>query len=135
MLTQVDVRVYWDSIEDGLREIKKEANPEWRPEDIYTAIVNGVAELYIDIEQSPCESFIILQEKPSMFSPTKSLLIWVAYDKRGDANEIYMDYIEEMARQRGCSKVELWTPWEGLAKTLAHRDYETKLYIVEKELQ
>ena len=125
MLTQVDVRVYWDSIEDGLREIKKEANPEWRPEDIYTAI---------DIEQSPCESFIILQEKPSMFSPTKSLLIWVAYDKRGDANGIYMDYIEEMARQRGCSKVELWTPWEGLAKTLAHRDYETKLYIVEKEL-
>ena len=70
-----------------------------------------------------------------MFSPTKSLLIWVAYDKRGDANGIYMDYIEEMARQRGCSKVELWTPWEGLAKTLAHRDYETKLYIVEKELQ
>lgn len=134
MLTQVDIRTYWDSVEPGLREIKKEANPDWRPEDIYTAIVNGIAELYIDIEQDPCESFIILQEKPSMFSPTKSLLIWVAYDKRGDANEMYMEYIEEMARSRGCDKVELWTPWRGLAQALSHKDYKTKLYIVEKEL-
>ena len=134
MLTQVDIRTYWDSVEPGLREIKKEANPDWRPEDIYTAIVNGVAELYIDIEQDPCESFIILQEKPSMFSPTKSLLIWVAYDKRGDANEMYMEYIEEMARSRGCDKVELWTPWRGLAQALSHKDYKTTLYIVEKEL-
>jgi hypothetical protein len=71
MLTQVDIRVYWDSVKRGLREIKKEANPDWRPEDIYTAIVNGVAELYIDIEQEPCESFIVLQEKPAMFQSNK----------------------------------------------------------------
>tara|TARA_R100000951_G_scaffold28658_1_gene24631 strand:- start:2906 stop:3310 length:405 start_codon:yes stop_codon:yes gene_type:complete len=134
MLTQVDVRVYWDSVERGLREIKKEANPDWRPEDIYTAIVNGVAELYIDIEQEPCESFIVLQEKPSFFQPTKSLLIWVAYDKRDNANRKYMKYIEEMAKNRGCNKVELWTPWNGLAAVLSKQGYETKQYIVEKKI-
>jgi hypothetical protein len=134
MLTQVDVRIYWEFIEPGLREIKKVANPEWRPEDIYTAIVNGIAELHIDIEQNPCESFIILQEKPSVFQPTKSLLIWVAYDKRDNANRRYMKYIEEMAKDRGCNKVELWTPWNALATVLSKQGYETKQYIVEKKI-
>ena len=134
MLSQVDVRVYWDFIEPGLREIKKEAKPEWRPEDIYSALVSGVAELYVDIEQDPCESFIILQVKPSIFKPTQSLLIWVAYDKRENANGKYMEYIEHMAEQRGCNKVEFWTPWKGLADVLSHIGYETKQYIVEKEI-
>jgi hypothetical protein len=134
MLTQVDVRVFWDCIEPGLREIKKESQIDWRPEDIYTALVNNIAELYVDIEQDPCDSFIILQEKPNMFKPTKSLLIWVAYDKRGSAADKYMEYIENMAEARGCNKVELWTPHSGLAKALSHKGYETKLLIVEKEI-
>jgi hypothetical protein len=132
MLDQVDVRIYWEDIELGLREMKKEANPEWRPEDIYGALVSNIAELYVDTEQDICESFIILQEKPSMFQPTKSLLIWVAYDKRGKAADKYMDYIEDMAKERGCNKVEFWTPWKGLADALSHKDYVTKQYIVEK---
>lgn len=132
MLDQVDVRIYWEEIEPGLREMKKEANPEWRPEDIYGALVSNIAELYVDTEQDICESFIILQEKPSMFQPTKSLLIWVAYDKRGKAADKYMDYIEDMAKERGCNKVEFWTPWKGLADALSHKDYVTKQYIVEK---
>ena len=118
----------------GFAGNKKEAKPEWRPEDIYSALVNGVAELYVDMEQQPCESFIILQVKPSVFQPTKSLLIWVAYDKRNNANRRYMKYIEEMAKDRGCNKVELWTPWSGLATVLSKQGYETKQYIVEKKI-
>ena len=134
MLTQVDARVYWDYILPGLLEIEKQAEPEWRPEDIYAALVHNVAELYVDIKQDPCKSFIILQEKVSNFRPTKSLLIWVAFDKRDNAADLYMDFIEDMARARGCNKIEFWTPWEGLADALSWRDYETKLYVVEKKL-
>ena len=134
MLTQVDVRVYWDLIEPGLREIKKQAKPDWRPEDIYSALLNGIAELYVDIEQNPCESFIILQEKPNVFQPFKSLLIWVAYDKRGKAADHYMDYLEQMARDKGCSKIEFWTPWQSLADALTMKGYKIPNYITEKEL-
>ncbi len=121
MLAQVDVRVYWDFIAPGLREIKEEANPEWRPEDIYGALVNNIAELYVDIEQEPCESFIILQEKPSVFQPTKSLLIWVAYDKRGEAADKYMDYIEDMARERGCNRKRSFLPRSAICCFLYHK--------------
>jgi|TARA_Y100000114_G_scaffold120536_1_gene115507 hypothetical protein len=134
MLTQVDVRVYWDSIEPGLREIRKQAKPEWRPEDIYSALLNGIAELYVDIEQSPCESFIIMQERPNAFQPCKSLLIWVAYDKRGKAADQYMDYIEQMAREKGCNKIEFWTPWLSLAESLTMKGYKITNYITEKEI-
>ena len=134
MLTQVDVRLFWESIEPGLREIKEEASTEWRTEDIYTALVNGIAELYIDEEQKNCESFIILQEKPQVFQPAKSLLIWVAYDKRGKAADIYMDYIENMARERGCTKIEFWTPYINLAHSLSSKGYKIKNYLTEKEL-
>ena len=87
MLTQADIRLIWDHIKPGLQEIKNQADPDWRPEDIYAAVLNGVAELYIDVEQDPCESFIILQEKPNIFNASKSLLIWIAYDKRGKAEK------------------------------------------------
>ena len=90
MLTRVDVRVYWDFIAPGIWEIKNHSDPEWKPEDIYAALLNNVAELYIDIDEDPCESFIILQEKPNIFMPTKSFLIWIAYDKRGGAASKYM---------------------------------------------
>jgi hypothetical protein len=58
----------------------------------------------------------------------------VAYDKRDNANRRYMKYIEEMAKDRGCNKVELWTPWNALATVLSKQGYETKQYIVEKKI-
>ena len=134
MLTQADIRLIWDLIKPGLQEIKNQADPDWRPEDIYAAVLNGVAELYIDVEQDPCESFIILQEKPNIFNASKSLLIWIAYDKRGKAAEKYMDYIEEMAKNKGCNKIEFWTPWESLAKALGYHGYIIKNYLTEKEI-
>ena len=134
MLTQVDVRDFWDLIAPGVWEIKNESEPDWRPEDIYTALINNVAELYVSKEENPCKRFIILQEKLSIFNNTKSLLIWLAYDKRGNAADKYMNYIENMAKQRGCNKVEFWTPWENLAKALSSKGYKTKLYLTEKEI-
>ena len=50
MLTKVDVRVYWDSIALGIWEIKNISDSDWKPEDIYAALLNNVAELYIDID-------------------------------------------------------------------------------------
>ena len=135
MLTRVDVRVYWDFIAPGIWEIKNHSDPEWKPEDIYAALLNNVAELYIDIDEDPCESFIILQEKPNIFTPTKSFLIWIAYDKRGGAASKYMAHLEKMAKERGCNKIEFWTPHRRLAQALESIDYQTKLYVVEKDIK
>ena len=52
MLTRVDVRQYWDYISSGLNKIKEESNPDWRIEDIYAAVLNNSAELYVDLEES-----------------------------------------------------------------------------------
>ena len=63
MLSLVDVRLYWDDILPGIIKIKDESQPEWRIEDVYASLVAGVAELYVDLNQRPRHSFIILQEK------------------------------------------------------------------------
>jgi hypothetical protein len=75
-----------------------------------------------------------MQERPNAFQPCKSLLIWVAYDKRGKAADQYMDYIEQMAREKGCNKIEFWTPWLSLAESLTMKGYKITNYITEKEI-
>ncbi|MGI9269675.1 MAG: hypothetical protein ACR2PE_04015 [Porticoccus sp.] len=134
MLTRVDVRQYWDYISSGLNKIKEESNPDWRVEDIYAAVLNNSAELYVDLEESKCGSFIILQEKPNPFNLNTSLLVWIAYDVRGGAADKYMHEIECIARDKNCNKIEFWTPWIQLAEALSDKGYKTKYYIVEKNL-
>tara|TARA_B100001113_G_C20995768_1_gene572610 strand:+ start:216 stop:620 length:405 start_codon:yes stop_codon:yes gene_type:complete len=134
MLSLVDVRLYWDDILPGIKKIKDESQPEWRIEDVYASLVSGVAELYVDLEQRPNTSFIVLQEKPLIFKPGKSLLVWIAYDDRANAAKKYMEEVEMIAETKGCSKVEFWTPWDGLVKALNARGYNLKYYIVEKEI-
>jgi len=134
MLSLVDVRLYWDDILPGIEKIKDESQPEWRIEDVYASLITGVAELYVDHNQNPCSSFIILQEKPLIFKPGKSLLVWLAFDERADAAKKYMEEVETIAEAKGCSKLEFWTPHEGLVKALSIRGYSLKYYIVEKEI-
>ena len=45
-----------------------------------------------------------------------------------------MDEVETIAEEKGCSKVEFWTPWEGLVNSLSIRGYKLKYHIVEKEI-
>ncbi|MDB9705180.1 hypothetical protein OAA77_00760 [Gammaproteobacteria bacterium] len=134
MLSKVDIRDFWDVVSSGLHKIKEESNPDWRPEDIYSAVVNDFAELYIDQNEAYCGSFIVLQEKPNPFNSSISLLVWIAYDVRGGAADKYMQKIESIARDKGCSRVEFWTPWAQLAEALIPKGYKTKYYIVEKDL-
>ena len=134
MLSLVDVRLYWDDILPGIIKIKDESQPEWRIEDVYASLIAGVAELYVDLNQRPRNSFIILQEKPLIFKPGKSLLVWIAFDERAEAAKKYMDEVETIAEEKGCSKVEFWTPWEGLVNSLSIRGYKLKYHIVEKEI-
>ena len=103
--TQVDIRVYWDQIKPGLKEIRDSGNPGWRLEDIYVAVSTGVAELWLDLEEDPIESFMIWQEKNDDFMPYKNLLLWVAYCKQEKGADKYEDTILKVAKERGCKKI------------------------------
>ena len=58
--------------------------------------------------------------------------MWIAFDERAEAAKKYMDEVETIAEEKGCSKVEFWTPWEGLVNSLSIRGYKLKYHIVEK---
>ena len=54
----------------------------------------------MDLNQRPRNSFIILQEKPLIFKPVKSLLVWIAFDERAEAAKKYMDEVETIAEEK-----------------------------------
>lgn len=92
----------------------------------------GAAELWL--LENDDDGFLVLQEKPLSFESSKSLLIWVAYRAGGAGAETYMDLIEDIARSRACSKVEVWSPRPGMGKLLAGYGYSTENIVYSKRI-
>lgn len=131
VLVQEDIRREWDSIKPGLYYIHSNVGSEWRPEDIYTAVQVGAAQLWIDQQTG---GFVILQIKPDAFGGGKSLLIWVAYYEGGDGVAEYLPELEDMARGWGCDKVEFWSSRRGMERLVRGSGYQISNIIYTKDL-
>lgn len=133
MIVRRNVREVWDLIYPGLAYIHRVCEPEWRPEDIYVACSVGTAEVWMDPAHD--DGFLILQEKPLSFEAGKALLVWIAYLEGGGGVSGYLDVIEEMARARGCKKVELWSPRKGMERLMSPQGYKIENVIFSKVIE
>lgn len=84
-LPQADVRQVWDQIKGPLQELVDEYDEEWRPEDIYAAVVNNEATLYMNEDGF---AVVYVEEEFGV----RELFMWVGYafkDRRGGILEKY----------------------------------------------
>lgn len=131
-LAPENIRTYWPVIRPGLEYIQSECSTEWMPEDIFAACIAGAAELWVDPAHN--DGFLILQERPLSFEHGKSLLVWVAYLNSGGGVPAYLPLIEEIARRRGCVKVEFWSPRIGMGRLTEKHGYAIENVIFSKRI-
>ena len=103
-----NVRQEWDWVKQGIDEILAE-QPQLtcRPEDVYAAVLNGEALLWV----AP-EGFVITTEQSDEFTGAKTFFIWLAWAKeRGQSCAIkYLPFFAKLAKENGYKNIETRTP-------------------------
>ena len=103
-----NVRQEWDWVKQGIDEILAE-QPQltFRPEDVYAAVLNGEALLWV----AP-EGFVITTEQSDEFTGAKTFFIWLAWaKKRGQSCAIkYLPFFAKLAKENGYKNIETRTP-------------------------
>lgn len=103
-----NVRQEWDWVKQGIDEILAE-QPQltFRPEDVYAAVLNGEALLWV----AP-EGFVITTEQSDEFTGAKTFFIWLAWAKeRGQSCAIkYLPFFAKLAKENGYKNIETRTP-------------------------
>ena len=91
---------FWDKIYGSLKQMSGIAADGWMPEDIYMALMQQNAALFV-AEGDEWDGFIIFQVIPEYAK--KRLHIWVATCFTSTFN--YMDAIKDIAKTAGCSRI------------------------------
>lgn len=107
-----DIRREWKWVKRGLEEILGEQpRLTFRPEDVYAAVVNDEAVLWV----AP-EGFVINTVEHDQYTGKKTFLIWLAWSKRRGENCAmkYIQFFEQVAKDHGFSQIETRTPISAL---------------------
>jgi len=107
-LKPTDIRDVWHIVRTGLEELHDSSCQPWIPEDIYAAVVNRQAVLYMDRVSSPT-GFVVVQSQECPMERVKKLLLWVAYDPKESSALRLAGECESIARDTGHSAVEFVT--------------------------
>lgn len=78
---QEDLHRLWDAIiQRGVLDIKRVQKPEWRPEDIYAALRNGLVNCVFARRAERLLGFLIYNRQQRPFSYRTELFVWLAWN-------------------------------------------------------
>jgi hypothetical protein len=127
-----NVRQEWEWVKRGIEEIiAEQPRLTFRPEDVYAAVLNGEALLWV----AP-EGFVITTEQDDEFTDKKSFFVWLAWTKeRGQSCVVkYFSFFAQIAKQHGFSHIEVRTPITALEEYLLAEGWEKNTVVYTREL-
>jgi len=127
-----NVRQEWEWVKRGIEEIiAEQPRLTFRPEDVYAAVLNGEALLWV----AP-EGFVITTEQDDEFTDKKSFFVWLAWAKeRGQSCVVkYFSFFAQIAKQHGFSHIEVRTPITALEEYLLAEGWEKDTVVYTREL-
>ena len=100
----------WSAVREGLEEVAKNANDGWIPEDVYLSLKTGGSLLYVWDDKS----FVVLNVMQS-YAGQREAHIWAAYGV-GNVGSMYSPFVDDVAKDLGCSAITFLSPRKGWAK-------------------
>lgn len=111
---------HWRFVETGLRVIQKQNNAEWWPEDHYSYIANGRAELFLMSRQGRILGFYdAYPTQIAINAPEMKYFVWAVYSlppaarwEEEDRDSVIQDrkavieFIQHRAREHRCRFIE-----------------------------
>lgn len=114
----------WERVRAGLLEVKKATNDDWLPEDVYMALRQGNATLYLGIgDADEYLGFVVLRLVPTYHS--QKVEIWCAYSATSTpAMRRFFPHIKAVARNVGATLISFASArdeWEAGAARLGFK--------------
>jgi hypothetical protein len=105
-----DLHHVWPEVRKGLTQVRAKCVSDWIEEDIYAALRQGSALLYIDLP-----AFVVVNVIPS-YSGKKELFVWAAYGEGIDPGSEYNPEVDSIAEGLECQHVTFFSSRRGWAK-------------------
>ena len=125
----------WLFVRQGLLRIILKVHPEWWPEDIYSALRGGYANLWMVYRGQRAVGFFIGYPQIRPFSAKKEWLLWAAYtipyrDRLPDDNvpeviTLSMEFMNEEAKRQGCESLVMLSTRRGFERYGFYRGFTT----------
>ena len=113
LVEPTELRNTWRFVRPGLEHILRKSPEWWIPEDVYTALSENKANLWLWMEANQAKGFVVGYLHGDTF------IIWCAYGKPSDIEKAFQE-IEEMVRDK-CKRItfESWRQgWDKVARKL-----------------
>lgn len=111
-----DIRNHWRFVKVGLEHILRKSPEYWIPEDVYVALVENRANLWLWKENNVAVGFII------GYLTGENFHIWCAYGKLSDLEKSFSDFEDIVRVQCKSITFESWRPgWDRVARTLGFK--------------
>ena len=129
-----DLQFVYEDIEEKLRYIVKKSYSDWVPADIYVALKNKEADLYIGYEKDKNVGFLVTSTQQN-HGGGPTLYVWAAYqDPKCDYSKDGFDLLDRLANQLHADNIEFQTSRKGWSKVAPKHGYELVSYVYRKEL-
>ena len=133
-IAEDDLQFVYEDIEEKLRYIIKKSYSDWVPADIYVALKNKEADLYIGYEKDKNVGFLITSTQQN-HGGGPTLYVWAAYqDPKCDYSKDGFDLLDRLANQLHADNIEFQTSRKGWSKVAPKHGYELVSYVYRKEL-
>ena len=133
-ISEDDLQFVYEEIKEKLRYIIKKSYSDWVPADIYVALKNKEADLYIGYEKDKNVGFLVTSiQQNHGGGPT--LYVWAAYqDPRCNYSKDGFELLDKLSKQIKADNIEFQTSRKGWSKVAPKHGYELVSYTYRKEL-
>ena len=112
-----EIRQTWNMVKPGLERILEKSPENWIPEDVYAALVNNRANLWLAVDNNYVIGFVVGYVNGDSFH------VWCAYgDLKGNLKQ-WFSWLEDIARTQ-CTRItfDSWRPaWNRVGKELGFK--------------
>lgn len=105
----------WTQVREGLQKVQWKTQEEWIVEDVYAALRNGAASLYL------ADAFFVVVTFRDRYDGAREMHIWCGYGPWQIENGAF-DEITELAKELKCAFVTFLSPRRGWEEN--HFGYE-----------
>lgn len=128
------LRAVWGLVRSGLEIVQLRTSADWLPEDVYTHLKGGTAQLFVAKRWNRPVGFVVLTITLNPFSGNRTALIWICYTAEEGVVDELLPTVEKLCKEAGAVRISFQSPRRGWQRRLAKHGFKLREFVFEKRI-